>query len=340
MKLITFTVPCYNSAEYMQKCVDSLLVGGDEVEIIIINDGSKDDTGAIADRYVERFPQIVRAIHQENGGHGEGINQGMKHATGEYFRVVDSDDWLDSSALLALLSYLRGVAGTENAPDAVITNFIYDKQCNGTRYVSSYEKYFPRGDCDWEKAKRFPLWHMLLMHAITYKTALLREKEFSLPKHTFYEDNLFAYAPLGRTRKLYYLDVNLYHYLIGREGQSVTVQNIIKRYAQQIRVMCEVFDAYSYEEIQALPRGLRRYLKHSLGVLIANTIYFTCGADDEERRVALKAMWQGFKARDKKLYRFLRYRTWACILMPLPWKPRGRLAGWAYNMLCKIIKLG
>ena len=92
MKLLTVTVPCYNSEDYMAACLDSLVLGGDRVEVIVINDGSKDRTGAIADEYAARYPDIIRVIHQENGGHGEGINQGLKHATGTYFKVVDSDD--------------------------------------------------------------------------------------------------------------------------------------------------------------------------------------------------------------------------------------------------------
>ena len=96
MKLLTVTVPCYNSQDYMENCINSLLPGGDKVEIIIIDDGSKDATGAIADRYAEQYPNIVRVIHQENGGHGEGINQGLKHATGKYFKVVDSDDTMSA----------------------------------------------------------------------------------------------------------------------------------------------------------------------------------------------------------------------------------------------------
>ena len=91
-KLITFAVPCYNSEAYMRGCVDSLLAGGERVEIIIIDDGSTDATGAIADEYASQYPTIVKVVHQENGGHGEGINQGVKNATGIYFKVVDSDD--------------------------------------------------------------------------------------------------------------------------------------------------------------------------------------------------------------------------------------------------------
>ena len=98
MKLITFTVPCYNSAAYMDHCIETLLTAGEDAEIILVDDGSKDDTGKIADAYAEKYPTIVRVIHQENGGHGEGVNQGIRNATGVYFKVVDSDDWLDTAA--------------------------------------------------------------------------------------------------------------------------------------------------------------------------------------------------------------------------------------------------
>ena len=89
MKLITFTVPCYNSAAYMDHCIETLLTAGEDAEIILVDDGSKDDTGKIADAYAEKYPTIVRVIHQENGGHGEGVNQGIRNATGVYFKVVD-----------------------------------------------------------------------------------------------------------------------------------------------------------------------------------------------------------------------------------------------------------
>ena len=95
MKLMTFAIPCYNSQDYMENCIKSLLPGGDDVEILIIDDGSKDSTGDIADAYEKKYPGIIRAIHQVNGGHGEAVNAGIRNATGLYFKVVDSDDWVD-----------------------------------------------------------------------------------------------------------------------------------------------------------------------------------------------------------------------------------------------------
>ena len=107
MKLLSICVPCYNSQDYMERCLDSLLVGGDQVEILIVDDGSKDRTGEIADRYEKEYPGICRAIHKPNGGHGSGVNVGMDLASGLYYKVVDSDDWLDRDAFLKVLDQLK-----------------------------------------------------------------------------------------------------------------------------------------------------------------------------------------------------------------------------------------
>ncbi len=339
-KLITFTIPCYNSEAYMRKCIDSILPMGERAEIIVIDDGSKDGTGAIADEYAEKYPTIVKAVHQENGGHGEGINQGLARANGIYFRVVDSDDWLDEAALKELENTILKCQEEDDLPDLIITNFVYEKLSENTRYVSSYEKNFPIGKCTWDDVKPFKLWHVLLMHALTYKTSLLRETGIVLPKHTFYEDNVFAYVPLAKTRKLYYLNVDLYRYFIGREGQSVTMNNIVKNYKHQLRDMDCILKAYTYEEICALPKNLQKYMKHFIKSIMANTIYFTCGAVSDERKRDFKEFWDNLKERDEKLYRYMRRHGYAAILMPMPWRLRGWVAKQGYVALCKIVKLG
>ena len=107
MKYITFTIPCYNSENYMRRCVDSLLVGGEDVEILIIDDGSSDRTGAIADEYEMLYPNIVKAVHKPNGGHGSGVNKGLELAHGLYYKVVDSDDWFDHDAYLKMLDKIK-----------------------------------------------------------------------------------------------------------------------------------------------------------------------------------------------------------------------------------------
>ena len=111
MKLLTFTIPCYNSQDYMRHCIESILPGGEDVEILIVDDGSKDDTSKIAHEYEEKYPTIVRAVDKENGGHGDAVNAGLDHAEGKYFKVVDSDDWVDEEALYKILDVLKKFEG-------------------------------------------------------------------------------------------------------------------------------------------------------------------------------------------------------------------------------------
>ena len=341
MKLISFTVPCYNSQAYMEKCVDSLLTGGDDVEIIIVNDGSKDGTIDIANAYAEKFPDIVRVIDKPNGGHGSGVNAGLKIATGIYYKVVDSDDWLDSEALKKLLDVIKIHKAENKLPDLYITNFIYDKVHDNTRYVSSYEKMMPENELiGWDKVKKFKSSHMLLMHALTYNREKLLESDTWLPEHTFYVDNLFAYKPLPFMQSIYYLNVDLYHYFIGGEDQSVNIKNFVKRYERQQRVMRCMVDAYSWNDLKKMPKGLKRYMWHNLEVILMNTIFFTCADCDDARKKALSEMWKHIKERDIKLYKKLRHGSYATALNYLPWRFRGWVMTKGYFILCKKIKLG
>ena len=215
MKLITFAVPCYNSAAYMDHCIKTLLEAGDEAEIILVDDGSTDDTPAIADRYAEQYPDVVRVIHQPNGGHGEGVNQGLAHATGLYYKVVDSDDWLDVPSLHKVMAQLRTFA--ENPVDMVVCNYVYEHVEDNTTHTVNYRNVFPVNKVfTWEEIHKFLPSQNLLMHSVIYRSQLLRDCGLVLPKHTFYVDNIFVYQPLPSVKTLYYMDVDRYGYFIGR----------------------------------------------------------------------------------------------------------------------------
>ena len=235
MKLLSVTVPCYNSQAYMRNCVDSLLEGGDLVEILIVDDGSQDGTAEIADDYAQRYPTIIKAIHQENGGHGEAVNAGIRNATGLYFKVVDSDDWVNEEAYRKILRTLEELTRGPQTVDLLISNFVYEKQGAKRKKIMRYTKYMPEGEIfTWKEMGRMPLGKYILMHSVIYRTGLLRECGLVLPKHTFYVDNLFVYQPLPSVRTMYYMDVNFYRYFIGREDQSVhedsgTEENLEKK---------------------------------------------------------------------------------------------------------------
>ena len=237
MKLLTVAVPCYNSQEYMHYSIQTLLAGGEEVEILIINDGSKDDTARIADQYAAAYPTIIRAIHQENKGHGGAVNTGMANATGKYFKVVDSDDWVDVRAYLKILEQLRRFEKNGEEVDVFITNFVYEKEGAKTKKIMRYTSAFPENQVfTWDDAKPLRRGKYMMMHSLIYNMNLLRKSGLQLPEHTFYVDNLFVFVPLQYSKKLYYMNVDFYRYFIGREDQSVNEKVMISRIDQQIRV--------------------------------------------------------------------------------------------------------
>ncbi len=342
MKLISFAVPSYNSQNYLSHCVDTLLSGGEDVEILIINDGSKDNTAAIADEYAAKYPTIVRAIHKENGGHGSGVNRGREEATGLYYKVVDSDDWVNEEALKTLLDTIRQHMVENTLPDLYITNFIYDHAYDNTRFVRRWNKQFPVNSfCNWRDVGSFYGSQVLLMHSLMYKTELLRKSQTILPEHTFYVDNYFAYKPLPLMQKIYYLDVDLYHYFIGRDDQSVNIKNFVKRYDQQLRVMRYMADAYTYAEIDKMEKPLRKYMLHCLSAIMMNTMMFCCaGGSEAERIAAHDELWQHIRDNDPDLYNCLAHRSMPAMLKWLPWKVRGKCMLIGYKLLCKFVKLG
>ena len=238
MKLLSIAIPCYNSEKYMRKCIDSLLVGGEDVEILIVDDGStKDRTAEIADEYEAQFPTIVRAIHKENGGHGSAVNTGIANATGLYFKVVDSDDWVKQDAYFKILDTLRELAGGGQALDMLISNYVYEKEGERRKKVIQYRHILPvERMFTWKDCHHFIKGHYILMHSVIFRTKLLQECGLKLPEHTFYVDNLYVFEPLPYVKNMYYLDVNFYRYYIGRQDQSVNETVMISRIDQQIRV--------------------------------------------------------------------------------------------------------
>lgn len=302
MKLLTVAVPCYNSAEYMRHAIDSILVGGEDVEIIVIDDGSSDETAQIADEYAFHHPTIIRAIHQENGGHGEAVNAGLREASGIYFKVVDSDDWLDKEAYKTVLDTLRRLVGEGKSVDMMIANYVYEKVTENTKKVINYRTALPVDQIfTWDQVKYFRQGHYILMHSVIYRTKLLRDCNLSLPKHTFYVDNIFVYQPLPYVKTMYYLDVNLYRYFIGRDDQSVTVANMIKRIDQQERVNRYMIDCC---DVMALKnKKLQHYMIKYLSIMMTVTSVYLIKEGSAESMQKKEKLWEDLKKKDKKLYK-------------------------------------
>ena len=306
MKLISFAIPCYNSAAYMEKCINSILPGGDDVEIIIVNDGStKDNTAEIADRYASKYPTIIKAVHQENGGHGQAVNTGLANSTGKYFKVVDSDDWVDLKALKKIINTLKSFK-QGNEPDMLIANYVYEKVGAKRKKVVHYENVFPVEKMfGWDDIGHFKVDQYILMHSVIYRTQLLKDCALELPKHTFYVDNIFVFEPLPYVQKMYYVNANFYRYFIGRDDQSVNENVMISRIDQQIRVNKRMIDSYLKSGVTGKKR--RMYMENYLRIMMEVSSIFLIISGTKENLEKKKELWQYVKYSDMKLYKSLRY---------------------------------
>ena len=310
MKYITFTVPCYNSAAYMERCIHTLLAGGELVEIIIVDDGSTDCTGEIADNYAKAYPDIIRVIHHENGGHGAGVNAGLSAAAGRYFKVVDSDDWLDTDALKKLLRQMCCQEATGMEPDLIICNYLYDHLYENKVKCMPYRNVFTPGKiCGWEDIRPFGPSQYLVMHALWYKTEVLRESGIRLPKHTFYVDNLFANQPLPYVKTLCYIDLDLYHYFLGREDQSVNEKVLMSRIDQQIRVTKLVAMSADLEGLSHMQPKLARYLTRNISIMMSISCIHLLLIGTPEAKRQREALWHFIRSHNRKLYHILKYKT-------------------------------
>ncbi|MBQ6469591.1 MAG: glycosyltransferase family 2 protein [Lachnospiraceae bacterium] len=311
MKLLTITVPCFNSESYMHHCIDSLLVGGEDIEILIVDDGSTDGTASIADEYERKFPSVVKAIHKENGGHGSAVNTGLEHASGLFFKVVDSDDHLKEPAFLEVIGTLKELRKSPRQLDLLLCNFVYDKESEHTKKVMQYRRCLPVGKMfTWNEIGHFNTGHYILMHSVIYRTALLRECGLKLPEHCFYVDNIYVWQPLPYVRNMYYLDVNLYYYYIGRSDQSVNEQVMIRRLDQQMRVNRIMFDHFSDKNTVSLignRRKLKAYMFNYLKIITMVSSVLPAVSGRKEDLLKRKELWTYMKEHDRCLYRKLRY---------------------------------
>lgn len=334
MKILSIAVPCYNSQGYMKNCIDSLLKGGDEVEIVIVDDGSKDDTLKIAREYEEQYPGIVKAVHQENKGHGGAVNTGLAHATGLYFKVVDSDDWLNEEAYKKALEVLKTCIRGPQTLDLLVCNYVYEKAGAKHKAVMRYRSALPQDRIfTWEEAKSLGTSHYLLMHSMIYRTELLRECGLSLPEHTFYVDNLVAFVPLAYVKNMYYLNVNLYRYFIGREDQSVSEEIMIGRIDQQIRVNKLMMEHMAQQK--NLAKRQREYMFHMLIMITTVSSILLIRSGTEENYEKKKELWKYLKSTDRKLYYKVRLSLLG-RLCNLPGKGGRQVSVTGYKVVQKI----
>ncbi len=335
MKLLSVAVPCYNSAAYMRHCIDTLREGGEEIEILIVNDGSaKDNTAEIADEYAAKYPGQCVAVHKENGGHGDAVMHGLMNATGLYFKVVDSDDWVDTDALHQVLDFLRAHKDDSPALDMLVANYVYEKEGAAHKHVVRFPHALPEGKViPWEEIGHFSYGQYMLMHTLIYRRQLLLDCGLALPKKTFYVDNLYAYKPLTHVKTLAYLNVDLYRYFIGRSDQSVNESVMISRIDQQIRVNKLMMAVTPLSQVESAKQ--RKYMRNFLEIVttVSSILCVKSGTEENLRKKA--ALWADMKKEHPELYRVLRRRPLG-IALHLPGKAGRKIMIWGYTIAQKV----
>lgn len=337
MKILSIAIPCYNSEAYMENCIKSILPVGEDVEILIVDDGStKDRTPMIADQYAAKYPGIVKAVHQENGGHGEAVNAGLRNASGLYYKVVDSDDWVNTKGLAKIVKRMKELE-REGGVDLLLANFVYDKVGTKHKKLMRFRNVFPRDEVfSWDAMKHMLKTQYILMHNIFYRTQMLRDCGLELPKHTFYVDNIFAFQPLPNCQRLYYMDVNLYHYFIGREDQSVNEKVMIGRIDQQIRVNKIMIDQMAAVDFSDKSSRLKKYMTIYLTNIMAVTSVMLTVSGTEEALEKKKDVWEYLKTQYPEMYKTIRRGLYGVILN-LPGKPGRRITIAVYKIAQKIV---
>ena len=246
---------------------------------------------------------------------------GIHNASGLFFKVVDSDDWVETKDVIEMVNIIKNHIDEGLNIDLYITNYVYEHASDNSQFEMHYRKCLPIDKSfTWAEMKHVKLETVFLMHSLMYRLDKLKASGMELPNHTFYVDDIYAYVPLPFMDKIYYHDLDLYHYFIGRSDQSINYDTMCVRYEQQMRVFEIMFSKYSLEQLKKLPKPLYKYMWHFLMIIGAVTIMTTIGTKKDKaiRKDAHKAYWKKIKSIDKPLYSKFRHRSICFVAFIIP----------------------
>lgn len=243
MKVLSLVVPTYNVEKYLERCLDSLVFDEKiqkDIEIIIVNDGSKDNSLKIAKEYEKKYPESIIVIDKENGGHGSTINAGLKIAKGKYFRVIDSDDWVN------IIDFSKFVKDLKKMDEDIILNnysreLLYSGESIKFKYKNlEYNKHYDLDKFDYSLLKE----DYFFMATSTFKTEKLRKSKVILDEKTFYVDMEFILLPFLEMDSMIYLNYDIYRYFIGRPDQSINIQSYVRNRKHHEKVLLRLLEFY------------------------------------------------------------------------------------------------
>lgn len=263
MKYLSIAVPCYNVENYLQKCLDSF---SDErlresLEVLIIDDGSKDQTAAIGQKYVDRMPDLFRLVSKENGGHGSAVNSGIEHATGKYFRIVDGDDWVHTDNMVTFIEILKNT----EADMVVDQKTKVDMTTGAEEFIKLPDHIEFDREYDFLDVSDDGICHFYALHTVTVRLDLLKKHQVRILEKAFYVDNEFLLKVAAYSKRVQFVDLDVYRYLVGNVNQSVSHGNYAKRYDQHERVIKECL---RFAEQGGWSDGLHAYMRRRILPLI------------------------------------------------------------------------
>lgn len=241
-KLLTITIPVYNTEKYIKRCLDSLLI--DEnfnlLDILVISDGTPDHSVDIIKEYVEKYPDVIRLIEKENGGHGSVINRGIREAKGEYFRVLDSDDWFDKTSFSSFIKKLVDIDASLVITNSIIEHVYKNEQVKEDYFeILKYDEIVPVNAIDYQKIEGYDI---VSLATATFKTKLLKDSKVTLYEKCYYEDLQYDLFFLKYVNNYIALNLYVYHYFIGRPEQSVSPQSALNHYDDRLRITLSLIE--------------------------------------------------------------------------------------------------
>jgi glycosyltransferase involved in cell wall biosynthesis len=316
-KVLSIIIPMYNMENYIGKCLQSLLDIPTEclesIDIIVVNDGSKDQSLRIATSYQKKYPEVIRVIDKENGNYGSCINAGLAKALGTYVKVLDSDDYFSSVGLSAILEKISSIP----VMDMIITDFdIINTNDEITNHVSFHlkkEKCLLFNDI-WKKISD------IQMHAIIYRTELFKEINYHQTEGISYTDQEWCYYPMVKIQTVYYVNNVLYKYLLGREGQTMS-ENVLKKKISNLEIVAnKMLKHFSLLDKNKLSR--ERYLLLRKRILVRyKDIYrlYLIGFKKEEFDAKAFDELDSFVKQNKDIYSLLGLTCVYKKVMPIPY---------------------
>ena len=273
-KILSIIVPSYNVEKYISKCLDSLIVEEiiDDIEVLIVNDGSKDSTVEIAKEYCNRYPETFILRNKENGGHGSTINCGIKHATGKYFKVLDGDDWLYTSNLVEYIDLLK-----QRDEDIIASDYLCIKDGTEEVFMKKSVTSMPERYGNAFSLVEDAIEDVIKMHALTIKTKILQEHNILIDEHCYYVDCEYIAYPIPFCTSVYYDKHDIYCYRLGRNGQSVDIKSMQKNRKQHERVFNALLSFY--DNLPEISENKKRYIERIIGQVMENQfqIYISMG---------------------------------------------------------------